>query len=209
MKMITLIIPEISSHSPSHFLFFFSRWNSANVHSWRTSKLTWYQSSNDQSWVGDWGWKSKLIVVDRNWFNSLIFDWVFESMAMRNVSRENPNRSYAELQNPLFVHPSDGPGSVDTKIKLIGLSNSWSWKWVMEITLTTKRKLPFIYGTITRPEDDLMKGQWDACNNLVIAQIYEFSIWFNCRIYFAHWVCIYNLEKLGEKVYNKQSFKKV
>ena len=42
----------------------------------------------------------------------------------------------------------------------------------MEIALSTKRKLPFVHGTLPRPTDDPVKGdQWDACNNLVIAWI--------------------------------------
>ena len=42
----------------------------------------------------------------------------------------------------------------------------------MKIALSTKRKLPFVHGTLPRPTDDPVKGdQWDACNNLVIAWI--------------------------------------
>ena len=42
----------------------------------------------------------------------------------------------------------------------------------MEIALSTKRKLPFVLGTLVRPVDDPVKGdQWDACNNLVISWI--------------------------------------
>jgi len=40
----------------------------------------------------------------------------------------------------------------------------------MEIALSTKRKLPFVLGTLDRPADDPVKGdQWDACNNLLIS----------------------------------------
>jgi len=76
------------------------------------------------------------------------------------------------MQNPLFVHPSDGPGLLDLKIKLVGSSNFKSCKRAMEIALASKRKLSFIQGTLTRPVDDPIKGEpWDACNNLVIAWI--------------------------------------
>ena len=86
------------------------------------------------------------------------------------MSAERTRNTFAEMQNPLFIHPYDGPGSLDIKIKLIGSSNYRSWKRAMEIALSTKRKLPFILGTLTRPADDAVKGeQWDACNNLVIA----------------------------------------
>ena len=86
------------------------------------------------------------------------------------MSAERARNSFAEMQNPLFIHPSDGPGSLDVKLKLMGSSNYRSWKRAMEIALSTKRKLPFILGTLARPTDDAVKGeQWDACNNLVIA----------------------------------------
>ena len=83
----------------------------------------------------------------------------------------NRNNSFAKLRNPLFVYPLDGPGSLDLKIKLIKSSKFRSWKRCIEIALAMKRKLPFIHRTIARPEDDLMKGQWDACNNLSMAWI--------------------------------------
>ena len=74
------------------------------------------------------------------------------------------------MQNPLFVHPSEGPGSLDLKIKLISSSNYRSWKRTMKIALSTKRKLPFVHGTLARPPDDPVIGeQWDACNSAVIA----------------------------------------
>ena len=42
----------------------------------------------------------------------------------------------------------------------------------MEIHLSTKRKLVFVQGTLSRPVDDPVKQeQWDSCNNLVIAWI--------------------------------------
>jgi len=88
------------------------------------------------------------------------------------MSAERIRNNFAEMQNPLFIHPSNGLGSLDSKIKLIGSNNYRSWKRAMEIALSTKRKLPFMLGTLARPVDDPVKGdQWDACNNLVISWI--------------------------------------
>ena len=87
------------------------------------------------------------------------------------MSERNRN-NFAELQIPLFVHPFDGPEFLDLKIRLNGSNNFRSWKRAMEIALFTKRKLPFVHGTLPRPTDDPIKGdQWDACNNLVISWI--------------------------------------
>jgi len=88
------------------------------------------------------------------------------------MSAEKVRNNFAEMQNPMFIHQSDGPGSLDLKIKLIGSNNYRSWKRDMDIALSTKRKLPFVLGTLTRPVDDPVKeDQWDTCNNLVIAWI--------------------------------------
>lgn len=39
----------------------------------------------------------------------------------------------------------------------------------MEINLSTRQKLGFVKGTITKPIDDLQRtDQWETCNNMVI-----------------------------------------
>lgn len=58
------------------------------------------------------------------------------------------------FQNPLFLHPSVGPGSLPIQEKLIGAQNYRSWCRVIEIGLSTKRKLGFIRGTVLKPVDD-------------------------------------------------------
>ncbi|XP_071688645.1 uncharacterized protein [Rutidosis leptorrhynchoides] len=78
----------------------------------------------------------------------------------------------AMFQNPLFLHPSDGPGSLSIQEKLIGSQNYRSWRRSIEIALSTKRKLGFVTGIVVRSADDLVKAeQWDTCNNMVISWI--------------------------------------
>jgi len=60
-------------------------------------------------------------------------------------------QSMNELQNSMFLHPSEGPGSLAIQEKLIGAKNYRSWKRAVEIGLATKRKLGFVQGTVTRP----------------------------------------------------------
>ena len=80
------------------------------------------------------------------------------------------NVTYSDLQNPLFIHPSDRPASLAISEKLVGAKNYRTWRRLVEIGLSTKRKLAFVQRTLPRPIDDVAKTeQWDACNNLVIA----------------------------------------
>ncbi|XP_071695232.1 uncharacterized protein [Rutidosis leptorrhynchoides] len=68
------------------------------------------------------------------------------------------------FQNPLFLHPSDGPGSLPIQEKLIGAQNYRSWRRSVEIELSTKHKLGFVTGTIARPADDLLKQINGTCS---------------------------------------------
>ncbi|XP_071726696.1 uncharacterized protein [Rutidosis leptorrhynchoides] len=76
------------------------------------------------------------------------------------------------FQNPLYLHPSDGPGSVSLQEKLVGAQNYRSWRRFMKIALSTKRNLGFVTGNVTRPYDDPNKAKiWDTCNNMEISWI--------------------------------------
>ncbi|XP_074374013.1 uncharacterized protein LOC141714391 [Apium graveolens] len=80
--------------------------------------------------------------------------------------------SFTDLQNPLFLHPSDGPLSVSVA-KLEGAGDYRSWRRSSGIQLASKRKLGFVDGTVTRHLTDENQGmQWDTCNNLVISWLH-------------------------------------
>lgn len=80
--------------------------------------------------------------------------------------------NFADLQNPLFIHPSDGPLSISVA-KLQGASDYRGWKRSFEIQLSSKRKLGFINGTVTRStEDETLALQWDTCNDLVVSWLH-------------------------------------
>lgn len=74
--------------------------------------------------------------------------------------------SITDLQNPLFLHPSDGPLSISVP-KLQGASDYRAWKRSFEIQLSAKRNLGFVDGSVTRNTIDVVEAsQWDTCNIL-------------------------------------------
>lgn len=80
--------------------------------------------------------------------------------------------TFEDMQNPLFLHPSDGPLSVSVP-KLQGAGDYRSWKRMFELQLSSKRKLGFVLGTVARHATDAIQGaQWDTCNDLVISWIH-------------------------------------
>lgn len=81
--------------------------------------------------------------------------------------------TFADMQNPLFLHPSDGPLSVSIP-KLQGSGDYRAWKRSFEIQLSSKRKLGFVTGTeIRNIESETEATQWDTCNNLVISWLHN------------------------------------
>ncbi|GJW80389.1 retrovirus-related pol polyprotein from transposon TNT 1-94 [Tanacetum coccineum] len=79
-----------------------------------------------------------------------------------------------KLENPLYLHPSKGPGSLVVHEKLVGAQSFRSWKRSIEIGLSTKRKLGFVRGTVIRMNDQVQAELWDTCNNVVISWIMNF-----------------------------------
>ncbi|GKE13732.1 serine carboxypeptidase S28 family protein, partial [Tanacetum coccineum] len=93
-------------------------------------------------------------------------------MATTNPTNSANTQVNSQLvQDPLYLHPSEGPGSLVVHEKLIGAQNYRSWKRSMEIGLSTKRKLGFVRGTVVRMVDPIQAELWDTCNNVVISWI--------------------------------------
>ena len=91
-------------------------------------------------------------------------------MASSSSSDGAASNSSSLFQNPLFLHPSVGPGSLCVQEKLTGSQNYRSWRRAFEIGLSTKHKLGFIRGNVPRYLTDVnLAEQWDTCNNLVIS----------------------------------------
>lgn len=81
--------------------------------------------------------------------------------------------TFADIQNPLFLHPSDGPLFISAT-KLQGASDYRTWRRFMEIQLASKRKLGFVEGIEVRSTTDPTEAlQWDTCNNMVLSWIHN------------------------------------
>uniref|UniRef100_A0A7C8YMN2 Retrotransposon Copia-like N-terminal domain-containing protein n=2 Tax=Opuntia streptacantha TaxID=393608 RepID=A0A7C8YMN2_OPUST len=115
---------------------------------------------------------SFLALAKLSWYQSLVFSLIPSNASNISCDMSTTPNSTHDPHNPLFIHPSDGPNTITLAEKLTGSDNYRSWKRSMEISLSTKRKLAFVQGTLAKSVDDPQKAdQWEACNNMVIAWI--------------------------------------
>lgn len=83
------------------------------------------------------------------------------------------NLSFTDLQNSLFLHPSDESTSIILS-KLQGAEDYRAWKSSFEIQLSAKRNIGFVDGSVSRSTKDAVEAtQWDTCNNMVISWIHN------------------------------------
>ncbi|KAJ8428466.1 hypothetical protein Cgig2_030249 [Carnegiea gigantea] len=71
------------------------------------------------------------------------------------MSAERGRINDTDPQNVLFIHLSDGPGSLNVGEKLNRAGNYIAQRCSIEIGLSTKYKLVFLLGIFAKPADDL------------------------------------------------------
>ena len=76
-----------------------------------------------------------------------------------------------DSSSPYFLHNGDHPGLNLVSNLLIG-ANYHTWRRAMLMALTTKNKVGFVDGTISRPmSHDLIYGAWNRCNSMISSWI--------------------------------------
>jgi len=73
--------------------------------------------------------------------------------------------------NPYYVHPSDQPGQMLVSTNLT-CANYQSCKTTMVHTLTTKKKLRFVDGTLEMSSQEKDPSQfelWNQCNFMILS----------------------------------------
>jgi hypothetical protein len=82
-----------------------------------------------------------------------------------------PVISQPDTDSALYIHPSEGPNSINVIPKLTG-PNYLAWSRSMKRALGAKNKLSFIDGTMAIPAPlDLNRAQWERGNYLVYSWI--------------------------------------
>ncbi|XP_019239769.1 PREDICTED: uncharacterized protein LOC109219749 [Nicotiana attenuata] len=84
--------------------------------------------------------------------------------------RVNTTRGSTILDHnhPLYLHPSDGPGSMSVGLILTGMENYTLWSRAMKVALLGKNKLCLVDGSTSKEDfgSDLAH-QWNRCNAIV------------------------------------------
>ncbi|KAL3371394.1 hypothetical protein AABB24_008103 [Solanum stoloniferum] len=75
-------------------------------------------------------------------------------------------------RSPLYLHPSDTPGSILISQKLTGIENYTGWSNSMRVALLAKNKIAFVDGSC-RKEQYLgdLEHEWERCNAFVLSWI--------------------------------------
>ncbi|KAA3452461.1 UBN2_3 domain-containing protein [Gossypium australe] len=84
----------------------------------------------------------------------------------------NPSKSTIDFNHPLYLHPSNTPGTLLVSHKLLGVENYNVWSRTMKIALLVKNKLGIVDGTCSKDLLlDEMGHQWERCYAIVLSWI--------------------------------------
>ncbi|XP_019259771.1 PREDICTED: uncharacterized protein LOC109237837 [Nicotiana attenuata] len=85
-----------------------------------------------------------------------------------NNTITTPTGPVLDHNHPLYLHPSDGPGSLSIGLLLTGMENYTLWSRAMKVALLGKNKLCLVDGTTSKGDfGSGLAHQWDRCNAIV------------------------------------------
>ena len=80
------------------------------------------------------------------------------------------SNSESNAPNPYFLNSNENPSNILVTQPLFGLQNYYSWSRAMVLALTTKKKIGFVNGKISRPKvDSPLFEDWESCNTMVLS----------------------------------------
>ncbi|RYQ92297.1 hypothetical protein Ahy_B09g098487 [Arachis hypogaea] len=75
----------------------------------------------------------------------------------------------ADPNNPYFLHPGESPGNHIISFRF-NSQNYTTWSRSIWLVLKLKNKIPFIDGSLPRPEiSDPLFTAWDRCNTFILS----------------------------------------
>ncbi|XP_042015947.1 uncharacterized protein LOC121763921 [Salvia splendens] len=84
-------------------------------------------------------------------------------------SGSSNNSTLEDNSSPYYLHPSDNP-SLQLVPQVLTGSNYINWSRSVTTALLAKNKLPFVNGTLLRPDDDhLLLPAWIRCNSMIVS----------------------------------------
>ena len=87
-------------------------------------------------------------------------------------SSGSKNDSVVNIDDPLYVHPSDNAVTSVINFKLLGTENYRVWRSSMIRALKARNKLGFTDGTVTKPVNDSVKAsKWERANAVICSWI--------------------------------------
>ncbi|XP_023885950.1 uncharacterized protein LOC111998064 [Quercus suber] len=95
------------------------------------------------------------------------------STTTHNIQSTHTNTHSASESNgpnPYFFNSNENPSNILVTQPLLGMRNYHSWSQVMVLALTAKKKISFVNGKISKPEDDSpLYEDWESCNTMVLS----------------------------------------
>ena len=131
-----------------------------------------------------------------------------------HTNSNTPNHSASVIPNPYFLNSSENLGNILVTQPLLGMRNYQSWSRALVLALTTKKKIGFVNGKVTKLDlDSPLYEDWESCNTMMLSWMINSmhvdvsSNIMYCEIAREMWIELQNVfsQGNGPKIYNLQT----